>query len=132
MAVDYQIDTRRRVVWVRCSGRLTSEDLFAFQRDVWSRPELEGFSELVDASGAEFEIPPDVGLDLRSLAEFSAGTDSTEDSQLAIVAADDLAFGLGRMYATYRELQSRGTRRVEVFRSRADALAWLGLDGRDG
>lgn len=43
----------------------------------------------------------------------------------AIVAPQDLAFGLGRMYDTYRELSGRSTRQVAVFGSMAEALQWL-------
>lgn len=132
MAVEYQIDVARRTVFVRLYGRLTSEELFSFQRNVWSRPEVAGFNELVDATDAEFDIPSNVGTDLRALADLSAQTDTPRQSSLAIVAASDLAYGLGRMYATYRELESRGTRKVEVFRNRAEALVWLGLDNGAG
>jgi hypothetical protein len=31
------------------------------------------------------------------------------------------------MFAAYRETNPRSTKHVEVFRSRADALEWLGL-----
>ena len=32
------------------------------------------------------------------------------------------------MYGAHRELESRSTKRVGVFRSRPEALAWLGLE----
>jgi hypothetical protein len=39
----------------------------------------------------------------------------------------DFEFGLGRMYGARREMDSRSTKRVVVFRTRPEALAWLGL-----
>ena len=43
----------------------------------------------------------------------------------AIVATSAFAYGLARMYATYRALDPRSTRVVSVFRSVDDALTWL-------
>ena len=39
----------------------------------------------------------------------------------------DFEFGLGRMYGARREMDSRSTKRVVFFRTRPEALAWLGL-----
>ena len=49
-------------------------------------------------------------------------------TRFAIVAPRDFEFALGRMFAAHREMDSRSTKRVSVFRSREEALAWLGLD----
>jgi hypothetical protein len=48
-------------------------------------------------------------------------------TKFAIVAPDDLAFGLGRMYGAYRRLDERSTKEVGVFRTVAEALAFLGI-----
>ena len=45
--------------------------------------------------------------------------------RFAIVAPQEAIFGLSRMYETYRALDQRSTKRVGVFRDRAEALAWL-------
>jgi hypothetical protein len=54
---------------------------------------------------------------------------SSPASKLAIVAPEDLAFGLGRIYEAYREANDQSTKRVGVFRSRAEAMKFLGLGG---
>jgi hypothetical protein len=65
---------------------------------------------------------------VRELARLSAGMDPRASaSRFAIIAPTDLAFGLGRMYETYRGLDDRSTKRVGVFRSRDEALAFLGV-----
>ena len=62
-----------------------------------------------------------------ALAGFSAKMDGApKPTKLAIVAADNLLFGLGRMYQAYREMKPGSTKEVAVFRSMPDALAWLG------
>lgn len=126
MPVEYQIDPARRLVRVTMRGHLTGDDLLKFQREVWSRPDVQGFDELVDASGIELDLSSRLTSDLRGLAEIAASMDSPNVSKLAIVAEDDFGFGLGRMYAAYREAAAHGTRVVEVFREIEPALAWLG------
>jgi hypothetical protein len=109
-------------------GTLTHEDIFGYQRDVWSIPELAGYDELVDMSHVEHIALPSTER-IRELARLSAGMDACSlASRFAIVAPTDLAFGLGRMYATYRSLDDRSTKQVGVFRSQEAALAFLGVN----
>jgi hypothetical protein len=51
---------------------------------------------------------------------------SSSSSRFAIVAPTGEAFGLGRMYETYRSLDERSTKQVGVFRTLEEALAFLG------
>jgi hypothetical protein len=72
---------------------------------------------------------------IRALAEFAAKMDDTAShSRFAIVASNDLAFGLGRMFQTHRELVrefgGRGTKEVGVFRTMEEALVFLNVDHR--
>jgi hypothetical protein len=129
MPIDYLIDHEQRVVLARGRGVLTDEDVFGYQHEVWSRPEVAGYDELVDMSEVEQIALPSVGR-VRTLARLSASMDpSSPASKLAIVAPEDLAFGLGRVYEAYREGNDQSTKRVGVFRTRADALTFLGLGG---
>jgi len=53
MPIEYHIDHGRRLVLASASGKLTAEDFFNYQRNVWSLPEVRGFNELVDMSKVE-------------------------------------------------------------------------------
>jgi hypothetical protein len=126
MPIAYRIDAGRRVVFADPYGALTAEDLFAYQRDVGSKPQVRGFDELVDMSRVEQVVYTDM-KPVRELASLSASMDDPDrPTRLAIVAPADEDFGLGRMYEALRSLQPGSTREVRVFRKRADALAWLG------
>jgi hypothetical protein len=128
MGIDYRIDDERRMVLAQGRGVVTPEDVFAYQREVWSRPEVAGYNELFDMSEVERLVPPSKGS-VRDLADLSAGMDSSAcSSKFAIVAPGDLAFGIGRMYQSYREFDSRSTKKIAVFRSMAAALKWLDAD----
>jgi len=125
MPIDHEIDHEHRLVRARGRGIFTDQDVFSYQRDVWSRPDVAGYDELIDMTEVErIELPSvDRVLDL---AKVSAAMDrDAPPSKLAIVAATDLAFGLGRMYQTLRGLEHRSTKQVGVFRSLAEALAFL-------
>ena len=45
-----------------------------------------------------------------------------------VVAPTTIAYGLGKMYQAMREMQDRSTKDVGVFRTRDEALAFLGLE----
>ncbi|HEY6061953.1 MAG TPA: hypothetical protein VIV10_15275 [Gemmatimonadales bacterium] len=128
MPIAYTIDHDHRLVMATGHGELTGDDIFGYQTEVWSRPDIGGYNELMDMTNVE-------RIDLRSvdhikqLAELSASMDpSAAQSKFAIVAPGDYAFGLGRMYESYRRLEGRSTKRVGVFRSMAEARAFLELD----
>jgi hypothetical protein len=121
----YRTDPARRLVIGTCHGVLTDHDVFTYQREVWSRPDVAGYDELIDMSKVE-RIEFVSTSRLRDLAELSAGMDAPSTAtKLAIVAPRDLAFAIGRMYEAYRGLNARSTKQVCVFRTMNEAAAWL-------
>jgi hypothetical protein len=127
MPIGYQIDHDRRVVLATGRGVVTPQDVFAYQREVWSRPDVAGYNELFDMTEVERIVAPSSGS-IQELAAISARMDLPALlSKFAIVAPENLEFGIARMYGTYRDLEERSTKKVAVFRTRSDALAWLGL-----
>jgi hypothetical protein len=129
MPLDYRIDHDRQVVFATGRGTLTDQDVFGYQLEVWSRPDVAGYDELVDMTDVEKVALPS-GARLQQLAELSASMDEpAARSRLAIVAPEDFAYGLGRMYEAHRGLSAGSTKQVAVFRSWGAALAWLGLPG---
>jgi len=125
MPIDYEVDHARRLVRVRAIGVITPDMLFGYQKTVWSDPAVAGFDELVDVTGVE-HAQGSSPSNVNALAGFSAKMDGDGPAKLAIVAADDLLFGLGRMYQAYREMKPGSRKEVGVFRTMAEALAWLG------
>jgi hypothetical protein len=125
--IDYHIDHERRVVFARGHGTLTDAEVFAYQGEVWSRPDTAGYDELIDFSAVDRVALP--GPDrIRQLADMSAAMDAPgTEARLAIVARDKFVFGLGRMYEAYRETNPHSRKKVAVFHALADALHWLGI-----
>lgn len=126
MPIAYRIDTTRRRVVATASGVLTDDDVFGYQREVWSRADVAGFDEIVDMTGVDnIELPVPSSDRMRALASESAAVDGPFLSRFAIVAPGDLAYGLGRMYSVYRETDPRTTKEVRVFRTMEEAVSWL-------
>ena len=129
MPLDYRIDQERRMVLVVAVGTLTEEDFFAYQREVWSRKDVVGFDEVFDLGAVE-DLVVSSGDRVRALADLASTMDVPgAPSRLAVVAPQDYAYGLARMYAAYRTLKPRGEKAVQVFRSMEAALDWLRAEG---
>jgi len=127
MPIRYRIDPERRLVVTRGYGTFTDPEVFQYQQEVWSRAELAWYDELVDMTHVqEIAVPhPDR---VRELSELAAKMDMPGiPSKMAILAPDDHAFGLGRMFQAYRKLDPRSKKQVEVFRTLPEAMEFLGL-----
>jgi hypothetical protein len=130
MPIEHEVDHKRRLVIAKGRGVLTDQDVFEYQRGVWSRSEVAGYDELFDMSDVgDIDLPSLQRV--RELAQLSATMDAAAPpSRLAIVAPKDFAFALGRLYEAHRGLDERSRKTVSVFRSVGDALAWLGSERR--
>ncbi|HET6463963.1 MAG TPA: hypothetical protein VFH33_09200 [Candidatus Krumholzibacteria bacterium] len=127
MPITYEIDHDRKLVRARIAGTLTRDDAFKYQQHVWGLPEVRGYNQLIDASDmGHVDIPFPSADAMRELSSLAASMDDpTLKTRFAIVATSAFAYGLARMYATYRALDPRSTRVVSVFRSVEDAMTWL-------
>ncbi len=127
MPIDYHIDHDRRLVLARGHGRLVDQDVFGYQHEVWSRPDVRWYDELVDMIGVEhIEVPSTDRL--KQLVDLASGMDLPgAPTKFAIVAQDEVATDLARFFRIYRELHPRSTKTVGVFESRRAALDWLGV-----
>lgn len=125
MPIEYRIDHEARIVVARGFGVMNDSDIFGYQREVWSRADVEGYNELIDMDGVERIDLPSTDR-VAALAMLSAKMDSPyHPSKFAIVASHDVSFALGRMYQAYREMDPRSTKQVEVFRAMDKALNWV-------
>ena len=125
MPIDFVIDHEQRLIMTKAHGTMTHEDIKGYQQAIRSRPELNGYNELVDMSQVEHIALQSIER-VRELATRSAEMDGdSPPSRFAIVAPTGEASGLGRMYQTYRSLDQRSKKEVGVFRTLEEALAFL-------
>jgi hypothetical protein len=126
MPIAYTVDHAHRLILAEGHGAFTHEDVTHYQAEV-RRSDLAGYDELVDMTDVQ-EVVLRSTERIRELARTSAALDEdAPPSRFVIVAPQDAVFGIGRMYETYRGLDERSRKKVSVFRSRHEALAFLGL-----
>jgi hypothetical protein len=125
--IDYYIDHSQRVVCARGIGTFTGADVFAYQREVWARPDVLGYDELVDMTQVEAIVTPrPAGPRMRELAAQAAAQDNpARAAKLAIVAPDRLAYLLARQFQSHRDLEPQSTKQVKVLRTLAEAWTFL-------
>jgi len=122
--IECTIDRERGLRIVRYEGVITDEELIAFYRELYTDSGYDPtLVEINDARAIEgtavtrvalmeiIEIVEEQGIDL-------SGT------RRVMVATRDAAYGLGRMYQSYRE----GAENFAVFRNMEEAERWLGLE----
>jgi hypothetical protein len=128
MPITYRVDHEARVVVAAGYGVLTHADVFDYQQEVWHRSDVAGYDELVDMTAVTNIAIPAIER-VEDLARLSVQMDDKYSrSRFAIVAPTDIAYGLGRMFQTLREMDRSSTKQVGVFRTMQDALAFLQID----
>ena len=122
MPIQIQLDhDRRRIVGV-VSDTLEGRDLFAYQTEAGRFPD---YDEIFDGT-AVAHLQDVNSASLKKLAGVAAATDSpNRHAKLAIVATQDVHFGLGRMYESFRECVPHATKEAAVFHTREEAEQWL-------
>ena len=115
----YKIDKPRRLVMSTAAGVLTKAEVLSLQDQLRKDPDFDPtFSQLSDLTHVTgMDI---TGADMRELA---ARTAFSPKSRRAVIASNDLAYGLARMFEQFRE--TKGDRGIRVFRKLEDALDWI-------
>lgn len=121
MSVTIHVDHEKRRVVGTATGTLEDRDLFAYQEAAGKHP---GYDELFDGTAVERlqDIRP---ASLMKLASAAAAADIAKSSKLAIVATQDVHFGMGRMYESFRECAPNANRDLAIFHTREEAEQWL-------
>lgn len=125
MPTDYSVDPAKQLVKSRAWGVLTEQESLEHYRTLSAEPGFAPtFRQLCDMRQVE-EI--DMSSDaIRCLAQESI---FAPGAKRAFVAQSDAHFGLARMLQIFADLEGS---KVGVFRTIAEAEAWLGLEPGQG
>lgn len=116
------LDLERRLVLMRLWGAMTPGEMRTMVIEVREHPQLTPeFVQLVDLRELTSVEAID-GSDIRAVAASALAP----SPRRAIVATDPAAFGLARMFATFRNLKDADDQ-IGVFRTMREAEDWLGL-----
>lgn len=118
MPATFEIDHDHRLVRSRAWGVLVDDDLAYTQSGVREDPRFEAnYRQLFD-----FTEVTDVRVTREGLSALATRTPFAPTSRRAIVVANDLSFGMARMY---QMLAARDPEYFRVFRSLSSAREWL-------
>jgi len=127
MPAEHKIDHQLKIVFTVWSGDADDLELVsAFSRYLQSIINQcpAPYDEILDFSEAGTITASNSCI--KTLARMAAARDvEGVKTRLAIVAGQKFAFGLGRMYAIYRELYSENSKEVRVYLHRSEAMEWM-------
>ena len=128
MPAQHKINDNTKLITTIWFGEAIDSELIdaltKYQQDIKSQSNYFSYNEIVDFSKASSFKLSTQGI--MRLAHIATNTDKQGvKTKLAIVVNNPLAFGLGRMYGTYRSLVPSGLKDVRVFMSSRDALEWI-------
>ena len=119
MPSSYVIDKERKLVITTAWGDCNADDVLEFRKQVLKDRDFDpSFSQLADFTGVtKVDVSPDEVRMLATKSPFST------QSRRALVADNQVIFGLSKMFGILRNL--RGEKLIRVFRTRSEALDWL-------
>lgn len=125
MPAFYKVDKERRLILITGSDHITLHDALNLQERFRNDPEFDPtFAQLIDLTQVKkLDLEPG---DVRKLSDNAV---SLPGIRRAFLANSDVAFGLARMFETYREFANDpGTR---AFRELDQALHWVLAEDED-
>lgn len=128
MPAIHRIDDKAQLIITTWEGDATDVEFInaikKYQTDIQNHPDYIHFNEVVDLtyiSGMKLSTEG-----IKNIGKIAAATDNLEiNRKLAIIVNSNLAFGLARMYETYRSLTSNSHKEICVFKNRDEAFAWV-------
>ena len=99
------------------------EAIHNYQKEIQTHPEQLHFNEIVDFTDMTHVKLTAGGI--KNIGRIALLTDTDHvKRKLALVVSSNVAFGLARMYTTYRTLSPKSNKDIHIFRTKADALEW--------
>lgn len=128
MPEKHSIDNEKRLIITTWLGEATEVELInaltRYQRDIKVHPCYQTYNEIVDLRGVEGLKVTYGGI--REISEIAVKTDQADiTTKLAIIVGSSLAFGLARMYITYRNFASNSNKEIKVFTEISEAHKWI-------
>jgi len=121
MSTEFAIDPEHGLVISRGTGVFRHADFLEHMERLAQHPGFKPeFNQLVDCRGFN-----SIKLTISELQDLGERSIFAASARRAFVVASQVQFGLGRMFAAYREMKSGQT--SMVFRTLEEAVRWLGL-----
>jgi hypothetical protein len=124
MPITYRIDDRQGLVVTTITGNIHETELRAHAAAAMADPKVQACKRVIVDISEWVEVSVDSKV-VAELAMASSDVTRAPGRSVAIIAPADMAYGLARVFQGFRA----GSHASEmlVFRSRAEAEAWLGV-----
>jgi len=126
MAILFTVNESHGLFLSSWLGAMSDADLIpAYERLFATEGYKPGFNEICDCREADFAGVTSAGM--RQLATMIGNylSGRCEEFKTAVVAPEDLPFGMARVYGA---LTDQSSENVRVFRELKTALEWIGVD----
>jgi len=122
VGIEYQIDPARRVVFIRCAGRVSISEVFQAAGQLRADPNFDpAFNALIDFT--ELTKVDAAYAEVSQFAKSQNGSPFSLHARRVVVAPQDFAYGIARMYQALR-----GEAEFLVVRTHEEASRLLALD----
>jgi len=128
MPVKHDIDVKAKLLITTCEGVATDiefiEALKKYQKKIQSDSAHSGFNEVIDLTKVtNIKITLN---GIKSISHLALKTDNKNvRSKLAFIVNSKFAFSLVRLYKTYRSLDKKSNKAINIFNDEKDAFEWV-------
>ena len=120
MPITAHVDPDTRIALYSASGDIARDDVVSIIAEIYRDPAFQSpWRSMWDLTGAKPLFSAD---ELREIAAYVRAHRPADSGRVAIIATEDLAFGMGRMYEVFSSDLQVETR---VFRDSETARQWL-------
>ena len=129
MPIKFRYDADRNILYETGEGELSYQDFTEYRANLLAQPIRPASKALVlaDYRNARIALSSDEMWQIKKQSDEVAGFFG--GAKVAIVAPDDLGFGMARMYSMVSEA---GDFEGAVFKTMSEARAWLGIEEPEG
>jgi len=128
MPANHYIDNKRQLIVTTWEGKARDIDFIdaikKYQNDIQNHPDYIHFNEILNLSGVTGYKLTTEGI--KNISRIASSTDKADENRkLAIIVNSALAYGLARMYITYRSFSKKGKKEINIFKTEKDAFDWI-------
>ena len=131
MPAKHHIDNETNLIITTWEGDATEsefiETLKKYQKDIQCDPDYIHYNEIFDLSKAT-----NIKITVSGLINVGRTASQTDhlfsNKKLALIVSSNMAFGIARMYETYRNMGINTSKKIRVFKNESKALKWARSD----
>jgi len=129
MPANHHIDNDNQLILTTWEGEASDtefiEAIKKYQDNIQNDPDYINYNEIVDCRKITKLKLTTQGI--KTIGTIASSTDTDKiNKKLALIVSSNLAFGLARMYETYRSFSKNANKEIRVFKNESDALNWVG------